>query len=428
MAGFRKAKAEQAALKLGLYGPQGSGKTFTALLIAEGLAKLTGKRIAFVDTEHGTDFYCQNVPQRKVHPDAFDFDAIYTRSLTEVLSEVRKLKAEQYGCIVVDSMTHLWEAARASYTGPTAKGGQIPFHAWGNIKKPYKDLMTHLLNLNMHVIICGRQGNDFQKDEDTGELTMVGYKMKAEGETPYEPHILMRMEVVRKGEQSHIRAFAEKDRTGILQGQSIINPTFDSIAKPLLGLLGGKQAHIPTEDEVSAQDAEALREQEDSRVRESKETLRKFKARFDLCDDEKSLDAVSKEITAALKQKMVTSDVQELRESFGEHLKRVRAAPPKAPEFKPEEDVPPWEADDEADKKSKASQPADRLSAVMQIMEQLNWDDSDFKDWFRRKYNVKRVSQDAVLKLDEADFAKGMVELKKLVREQGEPAKQGELV
>ena len=46
MAGFRKAKAEQAALKMGIYGPPGSGKTFTSLLIAEGLAKLSGKGVA----------------------------------------------------------------------------------------------------------------------------------------------------------------------------------------------------------------------------------------------------------------------------------------------------------------------------------------------------------------------------------------------
>jgi hypothetical protein len=52
MAGFRKAKAEQAALKMGIYGPPGPGKTFTSLLMAEGLAKATGKRIAVVDTEH----------------------------------------------------------------------------------------------------------------------------------------------------------------------------------------------------------------------------------------------------------------------------------------------------------------------------------------------------------------------------------------
>jgi Cdc6-like AAA superfamily ATPase len=44
MAGFRKAKAEQAALKMGVYGPPGSGKTFTSLLLAEGLGKVSGKR------------------------------------------------------------------------------------------------------------------------------------------------------------------------------------------------------------------------------------------------------------------------------------------------------------------------------------------------------------------------------------------------
>ena len=114
MAGFRKAKAEQAALKMGIYGPPGSGKTFTSLLLGEGLAMASKKRIAYVDTEHGTDFYCQKVPSRSVHPEAFDFDAIYTRALTEVASSVRALNADEYGVIIIDSVTHLWEAARAA--------------------------------------------------------------------------------------------------------------------------------------------------------------------------------------------------------------------------------------------------------------------------------------------------------------------------
>ena len=45
MSGFAKAKAEQAALKIGIYGPPGSGKSFTSLLMAEGLAKASGKRV-----------------------------------------------------------------------------------------------------------------------------------------------------------------------------------------------------------------------------------------------------------------------------------------------------------------------------------------------------------------------------------------------
>ena len=223
MAGFRKAKAEQAALKMGIYGPPGSGKTFTALLIAEGLGRVTKKRVAYVDTEHGTDFYCQPVNAREVHPQAFDFDAIYTRSMTEVLSTVREIDQETYGVVVIDSMTHLWEACIQSYGGKQTSAGTIPMHAWGKIKKPYKDLMSFLLSSNLHVILCGRQGTEYSTDEETQELKAVGVKMKAEGETPYEPHILIRMEAVKPkktNEVATIVAYAEKDRTGVLAGRS----------------------------------------------------------------------------------------------------------------------------------------------------------------------------------------------------------------
>src|SRR3989304_10153174 len=102
MAGFKKAKAEQAAIKMGIYGPSGSGKTFTALLLAEGLAEISGKRIAFVDTERGTDFYCKEVPARKIHPNAFDFDALNTKSITEIISAIKGLDPKVYGVVVID--------------------------------------------------------------------------------------------------------------------------------------------------------------------------------------------------------------------------------------------------------------------------------------------------------------------------------------
>jgi predicted ATP-dependent serine protease len=147
--GFRLAKAEQAAIKMGIYGPPGAGKTFTSLLLAEGLAQVSGKRVAYVDTEHGTDFYCKAVSARAVHPEAFDFDALYTRSITETLTAVKALDPAQYGVVVLDSITHLWEAAMAAYNGPKGPGGSIPINAWGRIKKPYKDLMSILLSSPM---------------------------------------------------------------------------------------------------------------------------------------------------------------------------------------------------------------------------------------------------------------------------------------
>ena len=319
MAGFRKAKAEQAALKLGMYGPPGSGKTFTALLLAEGLAKVTGKRVAYVDTEHGTDFYCKAVPSRAVHPEAFDFDAIYTRSLTEVLAAVKELKPDDYGVIIIDSITHLWEAARAAYSGKQTSVGGIPMHAWGKLKKPYKELISILLSSSMHVIICGRQGVEYETNEETDELRAVGLKMKAEGETAYEPHILVRMESIKPKKTNDIAqivAYIEKDRTGVLAGRSFVAPSFDTLAKPLLGLLGGTQAQMPTDDFVANMDAETLAEEERQRAIASAEHLRKFKARLDLATSREELKKIGGEITPQLKSEMITADVTELREAY----------------------------------------------------------------------------------------------------------------
>jgi hypothetical protein len=319
MAGFRKAKAEQAALKIGMYGPPGSGKTFTSLLIAEGLGIVSGKRVAYVDTERGTDFYCKHVPSRSVHPEAFDFDALYTRSLTEVLSQVKGLDTSVYGVVVLDSVTHLWEAAIAAYGGNQTRAGTIPMHAWGKIKRPYKELMSTLLSSPMHVLICGRQGTEYATDEETEELKAVGLKMKAEGETAYEPHILIRMEAI-KPKKTHelatIVAYAEKDRTGVLAGRSFVNPTYESMIKQLLPLLGDTQARIASSDETAAADAERISDDEKERVENSAKLLAEFKAKITLAPTAAALKEIGKSITPQVKAKMVTTDVTELREAY----------------------------------------------------------------------------------------------------------------
>lgn len=319
MSGFRKAKAEQAALKMGVYGPAGSGKTFTSLLLAEGLGRVTKKRVAYIDTEHGTDFYCKDVPSRAVHPEAFDFDALYTRSITEVTAAVQSLDTSTHGVLVIDSVTHLWEAAMAAYAGKKTSVDSIPMHAWGKIKKPYKDLMAFLLSSPLHVIMCGRQGTEYATDEETEELKAVGVKMKAEGETPYEPHILIRMESQKPkktNEVAQIIAYAEKDRTGVLAGRSFINPTFDTLCAPLLPLLGDVQAQMATADESAAKDAEQMVEAERQRGEVSTKLLREWSAKVTLATDAQSLKDIRKGITPQLKAQMLPSDVAALREVY----------------------------------------------------------------------------------------------------------------
>lgn len=325
MSGFKKAKAEQAYVKMAMYGASGSGKTFTSLLIAEGLSAIIGKRTAYIDTERGSDFYSQAVKERKLHPTAFDFDALYTRSLVESLEAVKTLDLKTHGIIVVDSVTHLWETAKNSFEGKQTKAGTIPFHAWGKIKKPYKDFINTIISLPCHVIICGRQGNDFAEDEETGELKSIGHKMKAEGETPYEPHILIRLECVKgKNIDSYPIAHVEKDRTGILSGRAIEYPTFDNLIKPLLGVLGHKQAVIDSEETTASHDAEAYTEEDLTKDAKSFELLEHFEAKFKLCTTAEDVERIAKEITKEVKAQMTIKDVATLKEIYIDTVKKGR--------------------------------------------------------------------------------------------------------
>ena len=110
------------------------------------MARHSGKRIAFCDTEYGTAFYGQQVAQRAAHPDAFDFEVLYTKSITQVLDAVRGLDPAVHGVIVIDSLSHLLDACRHAFQGTLTKAGTIPLPAWSWIKKPYTNLVPGRLS------------------------------------------------------------------------------------------------------------------------------------------------------------------------------------------------------------------------------------------------------------------------------------------
>jgi hypothetical protein len=325
MTTFQKPQALKAALKMALYGPAGSGKTFTALLIAEGLARHTAKRIAYVDTEYGTAFYGQAVPQRKVHPDAFDFEVCYSKSITQVLDAVRGIDPG-FGVLIVDSISHLWDACKAAYTGRLTRAGTVPLSAWAAIKRPYRELMHLLLASPIHVLICGRQGIDFGEDEDSTELKNMGFRMRAEGETAYEPDLLIRLESHKENRKTATIpvAHVEKDRTGVLAGQTISWPKYDNVAQPLLGLLGTTQAALPSEAEVGIQDAEALARQDREHGQRSAELAGQYTSRMMQAGTIAELQQIGGELKPAVKQLFVAKDLARVRNVYVDRLANLR--------------------------------------------------------------------------------------------------------
>ena len=135
MTAFQKPQALKAALKMALYGPAGSGKTFTSLHVSEGLAPPHRQRPRLSpsparDTEYGTadstakGGSAQRRPpegvrlRRAVHqvdsPKVLDASASSTRLLTGGV------------VLVIDSISHLLDACRNAYKCKLTKAGKIP--------------------------------------------------------------------------------------------------------------------------------------------------------------------------------------------------------------------------------------------------------------------------------------------------------------
>lgn len=253
---FKKAHPSVRFWKQAGYGKAGTGKTLTTLIWAEELAKRMEKRIAFIDTEAGSNFYAMKIPERKIHPEPFDFDRLETKSIMEALAAVQSINPNEHGVVVIDTMTQMWSATKESYTGKRTSKGDIPMYGWGELKKPYLSLMSMLMDGEYHFIINGREGIVIDQDED-GDPIVVGSKMKAEGETPHEPNVLARFFTEFDADGTHlIKVFFEKDRSGILTGKTFTNPTFEVIEPVLRYLNNDSQVKLGTPEEVADRDRE----------------------------------------------------------------------------------------------------------------------------------------------------------------------------
>jgi hypothetical protein len=192
--------------------------------------------------------------------------------------------------------------------------------------------MNLLLSLPVHVIFCGRQGIDYGEDEGTGELKQVGFRLRAEGETGYEPDVLVRLESHKadRRKPAVILAHVEKDRTGVLAGATIEWPTFDKLAKPLLGLLGTKDTGVPPDEDVALRDSEALERREERRREQSEELAADYAGRIAEAGTAEELRNVGRQLTAEVKARLTANDLERVRRLYVTRLAGLKAVPAEA--------------------------------------------------------------------------------------------------
>lgn len=163
-------------LLIGLFGPSGGGKTFTALRLATGIQKVFPGPIVLIDTENGRGLH---------YADQFNYEYV---KFDPPFGSVDYLQALQFAAsknpavIIVDSMSH-------EHEGP---GGLLDFHeqvldrmagndykkrervkmlAWSEPKQARRKLLNGLLQIPTNFIFCFRAKESSRptKDPRTGK-------------------------------------------------------------------------------------------------------------------------------------------------------------------------------------------------------------------------------------------------------------------
>lgn len=230
--------------KIAFEGFAGDGKSYTAVELAIGIHKLIGstKPIAIVDTEKAMDklkhrFSDAGIPAKVTNG----------RSLATVSAAIQACNDGYADILIIDSITHVWESYLAAYMAEKKKT-RLDFADWGVIKPKWKkEFSDAFVMANTHIIFSGRAGYEYEdeKNAETGkrEIFKSGIKMKAEGETAFEPDILVLMEkkqsILSDKKEITRQATIIKDRTTRIDGKTFTNPTFEDFYPAISTLLDG---------------------------------------------------------------------------------------------------------------------------------------------------------------------------------------------
>jgi hypothetical protein len=211
---FKKAVKTKQYLRLAIDGISGSGKTYTALATAMGMAEAMDGKVALIDSEHGS---------ASLYADRFEFD---TLELTEFQIEdyVKALdiaKEAGYKIVIIDSTSHAWNALleRVDKIASLRYGGNS-FRAWEEGTPLQLKLVEAMLTYPGHIIVTCRSKTEYSVDKDKDgktKITKVGTAAVQRAGFEYEFTMAMTMDA------SHTGTFS-KDRTGKFQDKYIEKP------------------------------------------------------------------------------------------------------------------------------------------------------------------------------------------------------------
>jgi hypothetical protein len=156
---FVKASKTQARLRLAMSGSSGSGKSYSALAIAQHL----GTRVAVIDTERGS---------ASKYAGIFNFDvlALETFGPKTYVEAIQAAEEAGYDVIVIDSLTHAWsgkDGALEQVNNATKRQqGGNSYTAWRDVTPQHNALVDAIIGSKAHIIATMRAKTEYVLEEN----------------------------------------------------------------------------------------------------------------------------------------------------------------------------------------------------------------------------------------------------------------------
>jgi hypothetical protein len=229
---FAPAVRQAVPMLISIAGTSGSGKTFSALLMAAGLAGPEGV-VGFIDTENGRgSMYADSPSIVSALPRSYRITRLDPPfSPSRYIAAIEAAERANITVLVIDSTSHEWEGIDGCVEiAEKHKLRNMP--NWSKAKMEHKRFVNHCLSSNMHIIFCLRARDKVKiaKDErGKEEFVPIGLQPIAEKNFVFEMLLSLQLD-----QQTH---FA--------------NPL--KVPEPLAGLFDGSRL-------ITKRDGEMVRE------------------------------------------------------------------------------------------------------------------------------------------------------------------------
>ena len=241
---IRKVTKRKIKLKLGISGVSGSGKTYSALLLAHGITEDWSK-VVIIDTENGSADLYESLGEYNV----LTLEPPY--SPEKYIEAIEHCENEGMEVIIIDSITHEWKFCLDLQA---QLGGT--FRDWRKVTPRHDQFITSILQSKSHVITTVRSKQDYAMEKNNeGKNTVTKLGMANVTREGFEYELTLSFDL-------DIRHFAKssKDRTGLFMDKPEFVITGEIGRKLLTWCNSGKEPLIKSKHELETELRAILKE------------------------------------------------------------------------------------------------------------------------------------------------------------------------